>query len=145
MLATPFANPSPFEAALNISRGAWSAQPDSPRGSLRESESLDSLDDFPLSDRFRCWRGQSGESYVFSVYDLASCPAYREAVMIAVEVDATGRRKPLAFLDTGAFPEPVLANLTRTYANANVEFHVHLLANDIGKRRHVLSDLRGEA
>ena len=51
----------------------------------------------------------------------------------------------LAFLDTGAFPEPVLANLARTYAHTNVEFHVHLLANDIGKRRHVLSDLRGEA
>ena len=122
----------------------WTLSSGPSHGSFQESDTPCGLEDFPLSERFRSWRGASGERYIFSVYDSRGCPAYKDAILIAVEVDASGARKPLAFVDTGSFPEPLITKLTRAYGpRDNIEFHVHLLANDTATRRKVLVDLGG--
>ncbi len=101
------------------------------------------LSETPLASRFFGWQGLSGDNYVFSVYSPSACPAFCDAVLLAVARDDCGRRRILIGLDTGAFPEPVVARAARDLSlNAEtLEFHVHLLARSSADRRAVLADL----
>ncbi len=107
-----------------------------------DSEPLASLRGDTLSPRFSSWRGASGRRYIVSVYDGSACPAYCDAVLIAVAVAANGRRRALALADTGVFPEPVIARFRSSApAGERVEFHLHLLATSSAERRAALEDL----
>ena len=97
----------------------------------------------PLASRFVSWEGLSGRTYVFSVYGPSDCPAFCDAVLLAVAPNEAGTREILGGLDTGAFPEPALARAQRDFHSPakRLEFHVHLLARSSGERRAVLKDL----
>jgi hypothetical protein len=87
----------------------------------------------------------SGRGYVFTVYPFAECPAFSDAVLLVVKRELTGNRGILAALDTGAFPEPVLARAAHQICADNqfLEFHIHLLARSLAERKAVLTDLSG--
>lgn len=112
-----------------------------------DGEPLAALDGDTLSPHFCSWRGASGRRYIVSVYEPQACPAYCDAVLIAVAVGYDGRRRPLAFADTGVFPEPLLARTAKTLANGpdRLEFHLHLLAASAAERRAALDDLAAAA
>ena len=104
---------------------------------------LAAIEDRELGARYCAWRGASGRRYIFSVYDSRSCPAYFNAILIVAARGADGRRRALSVLDTGVFPEPVVAR-ERERAEARedaIEFHLHLLARGAEERRRVLDDL----
>ncbi len=109
----------------------------SPRG-------LSALTHSPLASRFFCWQGLSGKGYIFSVYAASDCPAFCDAILLAVARDKRGVRRILTVMDTGAFPEPVLVCAEREFgASADtLEFHVHMLARSVAERRSVLGDLK---
>jgi len=86
--------------------------------------------------RYRHWRGASGRSYVFSVYAPDDCPAYEDAVVM---VAARGRA--LACVDLGALPLTTLEGLRRRYADRDVEFQIHVLADRGADRRALIADL----
>ncbi len=112
-----------------------------------DGEPLAALTGEALSPRFRSWRGASGRRYIVSVYDPQACPAYCDAVLIAAAVDLDGRRRALAFVDTGVFPEPVVARAAKSLSRIaeRVEFHLHLLAASPAERRAALDDLSAAA
>ena len=108
-----------------------------------EASDLKALAKSALTARFCSWRGRSGKRYVFSVYEPARCPAFCDAVLLAVTREPSGRRRVVAALDTGAFPEPVLGAAKGAHG-AHVralEFHLHLLAADRSEREAVRADL----
>jgi hypothetical protein len=108
----------------------------------RDSAPLSVLSGDALDGRFRCWRGMSGLGYTFSVYDVASCPAYEHAVMMAVVVAPDGGRRIQSIGDTGCFPDLFLANAARSRArDSRTEFHIHLLARSRAERLAVIADL----
>ena len=91
--------------------------------------SLAALAGMPISSRFCSWIGLSGRRYIFSVYPPADCPAFRDAILLATVRDMTGRRRVVSVRETGAFPEPVVAEAQREFRafGPGVEFHLHLL------------------
>jgi hypothetical protein len=126
-------------------RGArWRESASSPFLYAREGESIEALDDGALNRGFRCWRGRSGQRYVFSVFEARGCPAYDDAVLIAAVVEDDGTRRAIAFEDTGSLPDALFSRLAGDHAivGRRLEFHVHLLARTAAERRDVLDDLR---
>ena len=140
---------SPAFVVARVSTDAWPepAPPTAPHFAEAEAEPLAALADEPLSPRFCAWRGASGRRYIASVYEARACPAYCDAALIAVAVDADGARRVVALADTGAFPEPVVARLEQTLAPIaeRLEFHLHLLAESSAERRAALDDLAAAA
>ena len=96
-----------------------------------------------LGSRFFSWQGRSGKSYVVSVYPALDCPAFCEAVLLAVAHDDRGGRRIVAAFATGAFPEPVLSRAARAFAASieTLDFHVNLMGTTPGERRMILADL----
>ena len=96
-----------------------------------------------LAARFCCWRGRSGNRYVFSVFASADCPACCDAVLLVAACGQCAQRKVVAALDTGAFPEPVLMAAKRDHEPAPhaLEFHLRLLAATPRERESVRADL----
>ena len=80
---------------------------------------------------------------MFSIYSSAACPAYDHAVLIGAGVAADGGRNILFIADTGAFPEPVLAQARAILAKAGmrVELHVHVLAESSVERAALIDDI----
>jgi hypothetical protein len=113
------------------------------RGSFREGEPLAALAGEGLGVRFRGWRGASGKRYIFSVYESADCPAYCDAVLMAVAVGWDGERRIIAMTDTSGFPEPNVSRLLRRGSEIAepVEYHVHLLAKTAAERAAVIEDI----
>jgi hypothetical protein len=109
--------------------GGWSA-PLSDRQDKRRGSSLAALDGMPISSRFCSWIGLSGQRYVFSVYPASECPAFRDAVLLAVVRDMTGQRRVVSVRETGPLPEPVIEKARRELRAfaLGLEFHLHLLA-----------------
>ncbi len=105
---------------------------------------LVALADTSLTSRFSAWQGLSGRRYVFSVYPAADCPAFRDALLLAAVRDPGGRRRALAIVDTGAFPESIVTGMQRELRGygSNLEFHLHLLAQSPAGRNAALVDLR---
>ncbi len=141
---------SPCPAAASAHEaGRWREPAPSSAPFLAEAdaEPLAALAGESLSPRFHSWRGASGRRYIVSVYDARACPAYCDAVLIAAAVDAHGRRRALAFADTGVFPEPVVARAVQSLTSLaeRVEFHLHLLAATPAERRAALDDLSAAA
>jgi hypothetical protein len=141
-------SPSP-DGSPQIWPEPWPEPADSAALYLAEpdGEPLASLLGDTLSPRFCSWRGASGRRYIVSVYDFHRCPAYCDAVLIAVSVAPDGRRRPLALADTGVFPEPLIARMARSLAaaGARMEFHLHLLAASSAERKAALDDLAAAA
>lgn len=146
---------SPALVAARDPVDAWpeSAPPTAPHFAEGETdaeadaEPLAALADEPLSPRFCAWRGASGRRYIASVYPAHACPAYCDAALIAVVRADDGRRRIVALVDTGVFPEPVVARLAQTLAPIaeRLEFHLHLLAETASERRAALDDLAAAA
>ena len=139
----------PVSPALVAAREPVEAPPTAPYFAETEAdaEPLAALADEPLSPRFCAWRGASGRRYIASVYDARACPAYCDAALIAVARQSDGRRRIVALVDTGVFPEPVVARLAETFAPTaeRLEFHLHLLAETASERRAALDDLAAAA
>ena len=104
---------------------------------------LAALADTPLASRFCTWNGRSGQRYVFSVYPAPGCPAFRDALLLAVVRDRDGRRRAVSICDTGPFPESILSRVERDIGESGggVEFHLHLLARSRAERSATLLDL----
>lgn len=121
---------------------AWVA-PLSGRQDKTQGAALAALAGTPISSRFCSWIGLSGRRYVFSVYPALGCPAFRDAVLLAVVRDMTGQRRAVLLRETGAFPEPVVAKTQRQLRafGAGLEFHLHLLAGSPAERAATLADL----
>jgi hypothetical protein len=117
--------------------------PMSDRQDSRRGSALASLAGMPISSRFCSWIGQSGDRYVFSVYPALECPAFRDAVLLAVVRDMTGQRRVVSAHETGAFPEPVVARAQRELRafGPGLEFHLHLLAASPAERAATVADL----
>ena len=107
--------------------------------------SLAALDGMPISSKFCSWIGRSGRRYVFSVYPASECPAFHDAVLLAVIRDMTGRRCAVSVRDTGGLPEPVVAATQRELRafGPGLELHLHLLATSAAERAATLADLTG--
>lgn len=105
--------------------------------------SLKALAGMPIASRFCSWIGQSGRRYVFSVYPASECPAFPDAVLMGVVRDMTGRRRVVSVRDTGAFPEPVVAQLQHEFRafGPELELHLHLLAASPAERAATVADL----
>jgi hypothetical protein len=117
--------------------------PMSGQGDKTRGASLKALTGMPISSRFCSWIGQSGRRYVFSVYPASECPAFPDAVLMAVVRDMTGRRCVVSVRDTGAFPEPVVAGVQRELRafRPGLELHLHLLAASSAERAATVADL----
>ena len=104
---------------------------------------LAALADTSLASRFCTWKGRSGRRYVFSVYSDPGCPAFRDALLLAVVRDRDGRRRAISICDTGPFPELVVSQVERDARElgAGLEFHLHLLARSRAERSAALVDL----
>ncbi len=105
--------------------------------------SLAALDGMPISSRFCSWVGLSGRRYVFSVYPALECPAFSDAVLLAVIRDMTGQRRVISVRETGPFPEPVVEKAQRELGafGPGLEFHLHLLATSPVERAATVADL----
>ena len=127
---------------LSESPAAWIAPASDRKDRVRVS-SLAALAGMPISSRFCSWIGQSGRRYVFSIYPASECPAFHDAVLLAVVRDMTGRRRAVSLRETGRFPEPVLAETQRELRafGPGVELHLHLLAASPAERAATLVDL----
>jgi hypothetical protein len=128
-----------------VSEGAaapWIAPVSNRQGKIRDS-SLAALAGTSISSRFCSWIGLSGRRYIFSVYQPADCPAFRDAVLLAAVRDMTGQRRVVSVWETGAFPEPVLAKAQHELSafGPGVEFHLHLVTNATGGHAATIADL----
>ena len=121
---------------------SWTA-PMSDRRGDRSGSSLAALEGMPISSRFCSWVGLSGRRYVFSVYPASECPAFRDAVLLAVVRDMTGQRRVVSVRETGPFPEPVVEKAQRELRafDPGIEFHLHLLATSPVGRAATVADL----
>jgi hypothetical protein len=120
----------------------WIAPVSNRQGKARGS-SLAALAGTSISSRFCSWLGLSGRRYIFSVYQAAECPAFRDAVLLTTVRDMMGERRVVSVWETGAFPEPVLAKAQdelRAFG-PGVEFHLHLLTTSSAERRATVADL----
>jgi hypothetical protein len=122
--------------------GPWIAPVSNRRGKIRDS-SLAALAGTPISARFCSWIGLSGQRYIFSVYQAADCPAFRDAILLAAVRDMTGQRRVVSVWETGAFPEPVVAKARHDLGafEPGVEFHLHLLTTSAAERKATVADL----
>jgi hypothetical protein len=120
----------------------WTA-PMSHRQDKNRGSSLAALDGMRISSRFCSWVGLSGQRYVFSVYSPFECPAFRDAVLLAAVRDMTGQRRIVSVRETGAFPEPVVAEIQRELRafGPGLELHLHLLATSPAERAAIVADL----
>ena len=127
---------------LRIARGCVDRPGQRTPGEGRGS-ALAALAGMPISSRFCSWIGLSGRRYVFSVYPASECPAFRDAVLLAAVRDMTGQRRAILVRETGAFPEPVVAEAQRELRafGPGVEFHLHLLAASPAQRAATVADL----
>ena len=108
----------------------------------RRADLYAALTQTSLASRYVSWKGSSGKAYVISVYASRDCPAFCDAIVLAVARDGQGDRRLLSAFDTGAFPEPVLARVQHDLGRrGGLEFHVHLLAREASERRAALTDL----
>jgi hypothetical protein len=121
---------------------AWVAPVSSRQSKIRDS-SLAALAGTSISSRFCSWIGLSGRRYIFSVYQTVECPAFRDAILLAVIRDITGQRRVVSVYETGAFPEPVVAKAHHELSayGPGVEFHLHLLTTSPAERRATVADL----
>ena len=120
----------------------WTARM-SDRQDDRRGSSLAALDGMPISSRFCSWIGLSGRRYVFSVYPALECPAFRDAVLLAVIRDMTGQRRVISVRETGSFPEPAVAKAQRELRafGPGLEFHLHLLTTSAAEWTATVADL----
>jgi hypothetical protein len=120
----------------------WTALMSDHQGN-RSGSSLAALEGMPISSRFCSWVGLSGQRYVFSVYPASECPAFRDAVLLAVVRDMTGQRRVVSVRETGPFPEPVVETAQRELRafGPGLEFHLHLLATSPLERAATVADL----
>jgi len=88
--------------------------------------------------RFRRWRGSSGRSYLVSVYPLAECPDYADAILLTVDA----RGAPVSMGETCGGGTTLRALLDTAAAAGASEAHLHLLALGAADRFSVLQDLR---
>ena len=96
-------------------------------------------EDLGLGERFWYWRGASGQSYIHSIYSIATCPPLAGAVFLVVRKHDGNRRAIAAgrFPSSGAMPSCVAWQA----GNIEDEIHVHLLARDPDCAERVLMDL----
>jgi hypothetical protein len=136
---------STIDWASGVLEGAaapWIAPVSNRQGKIRDS-SLAALAGMSISSRFCSWIGLSGRRYIFSVYQAADCPAFRDAVLLAAIRDMTGQRRVVSVWETGAFPEPVVTKAQHELRafGPGIELHLHLLTRSPAERRATVADL----
>jgi hypothetical protein len=135
---------STIDGFAESTQSQWIAAVSNRREETRGA-SLAALDGMPISSRFCSWIGRSGRRYVFSVYPASECPAFYDAVLLAVVRDMTGRRCAVSVRDTGGLPEPAVAMAQRELGafGPGLEFHLHLLTTSAAERAAIVADLAG--
>jgi hypothetical protein len=146
-LSSPFTRgaPTPARQAVELSaleRPAFELQRPSAATQLA-AVPLAALEDEEFAARFCAWRGASDRRYIFSVYEPRCCPAYFNAILLVAARGSDGRRRAVRVVETGIFPEPVIARERDEASGARqpIEFHLHLLARGVEDRRRVVYDL----
>lgn len=123
---------------------AWAADPN-----ISSNAPLESLAGGSLASRFHAWRGASGQRYICSVFPAdpsapdGGLPDFVDAIAIAVGCDRAGNRRCISlFLCDGAL-DPIErdAFVAAGLAEGAVEWHFHLLALDVQKRRAAAQDI----
>jgi hypothetical protein len=129
-------------AVLEGVAAPWIAPMSNRQDKIRDS-SLAALAGTSISSRFCSWIGLSGRRYIFSVYQVADCPAFRDAILLTAVRDMTGQRRVVSVWETGAFPEPVVAKAQHELSayGSGVEFHLHLLTTSPTERTATVADL----
>ena len=114
------------------------------RTTLHEAP-LASLHGSAVSRRYHAWRGASGRRYVVSVFPVDASaadhglPAFDGFVLLAVARDGRGlfARDVLA-IETECDRSAAIGS---ALAHGVTEWHIHLLAEECGRRRAVAADL----
>src|ERR1700757_1263140 len=88
---------------LSEAPAAQWVSPVSDRQDKARGSSLAALAGLPISSPFCSWVGVSRRRYVCSVYRASDCPAFRDAVLLAVIRDMTGQQRVISVRETGAF------------------------------------------
>jgi hypothetical protein len=134
--------PSTTDGFSERATTAWAPPMSGPKDSIR-SAPLAALAGMPISSRFCSWLGLSGRRYVFSVYPATDCPALRDAVLLAVVRDMIGQRRVISVLETGSFPEPIIAKAQHELQafGSGLEFHLYLLGAPSAERVAAVADL----
>lgn len=116
------------------------------------SDPLRGLAGSDLAGRFRHWYGVSGRRYLFSVFAVhrtdwrEDCPAYGEAIVLAVARDRSGDRRILWVGQTGVLSDLLFdgdAALEAVLTAGANEVHMHLLAKDRASRDAIILDITG--
>ena len=108
---------------------------------------LAALSGSALARRFWTWTGASGRRYICSVFAAGECPAFAEAIVIAVGVDREGSRRALLIGDSGPRLRVEGARPWDWRGSAELEaiaadeVHVHLLCDSGPRRRAAIEDL----
>lgn len=92
------------------------------------------------ASRFRRWIGASGKPYLVSVYPIAQCPDYVDAVLIAID-SASGACVWIG--EAGQGGDDLAATLRAAAQAGASEVHVHLLAGGPTERAFAIRDLDG--
>ena len=107
------------------------------------SSPLAALAGSALARRFSAWNGASGMRYIWSVFALDDCPAFADAVVLAVRSGWGDAREIVAAADTGPMPEHMIGGALLDFVRgcgAN-EWHVHLLCESPAARSAIVADL----
>lgn len=93
-----------------------------------------------FGERFWYWRGQSGRTYIHSIYDKTACPPLCDAVVVLVQV-RSGMRVALSVERLGTGPENDRSLSVMAGWHDADEVHVHLLAREANAAAAVEQDL----
>lgn len=89
-----------------------------------------------FGDRYRVWRGRSGQRYLVTVMPLGEALRVEDAVVLIVAIGPEGERRVVYAGETSAgLPGLHVA------AGHRLEAHVHLIAASPAKRQAVVEDL----
>lgn len=96
-----------------------------------------------LARTFCAWNGASGERYMCSVFAIDDFPPFLDALVLAVRHGIGGEREIIAAMDSGAWPEQLLAGPLAGFIRSRkaTHWHIHLLCNSAGERRAAIADL----
>jgi hypothetical protein len=89
-----------------------------------------------FGDRYRVWRGRSGQRYVVTVMPLSDAIRTEQGVVLVVAVEPDGARHVVWAGESGRG----LPGL-HVFGDATIEAHVHLIAPGAASRQAALSDL----
>ena len=100
----------------------------------------------PLGDRYRYWRGASGQRYLFSAVEADRLGDFADVIVVVARPQPGGSFAGVTALMVGATTDPARRALQRRLsATTGLIVFVHLLAKTPADRAAILNDLLGES